>query len=360
MKKIRMGVIGAGSIAAKHIRGIIASPDAELAAICDVDSAALNARADQYGVDTSHRFTDYRALIDCPAVDAVSVCTSNHTHYEIAKAAIHKGLPLLLEKPVAMDYTQAEELSMLAKEHNVPNMIAFSYRFIPAVRFARRLVREGHLGKILHIYGQYFQSWAISEELELVWRFQKELSGSGTLGDLGSHLIDLARFVVGEYGRVCAQAGTFVTKRKIIGSDAYGDVDVDDYCHFLASMEDGAGAVFAVTRDAYGRGNYQRLEIYGTKGALVYKMDEKGDHDATIEACIGNVYAEDRQFKTLHIPERFYSDQMQSFFDIIRHKGDGLAADIEDGRINQLILDSIIQSSEDGKWIDIKGGAQYV
>lgn len=354
MKKIRMGVIGAGNISVSHINGIIASPDAELVAICDVNEMTLNERADQYGVNNAYRFINYMDLINCPAVSAVSICTSNNTHYEIAKNVILKGLPFLLEKPVTLEYKQSEDIEKLAKEYNVPNMIGFSYRFVSAVRFARWLVREGYLGKILHVYGQYFQSWAISEKNELVWRFKKEFSGSGTLGDLGSHIIDLTRFIVGEYEKVCGHAGTFITKRKIVGSDEYGDVDVDDYCHFLASLEGGIGAVFSVTRDAYGRGNYQRIEVYGTKGALVYMLDEKGENEDSIEVCIGNVYAQDRHFKHINIPDRFKSDQMQSFFDIINKKSDNMPATIEDGRINQLILHSIIKSFENKKWIDIK------
>lgn len=354
MNRIRVGVIGAGIISGQHISGIIESKDAELVAICDTNEAALHARADQYGVDRAFRFQNYMDLINCPEVDAVTICTSNNTHYEIAKAAIAKGMPFLLEKPVTLDYKQSLELEKLALENKVPNMIGFSYRFKAAARYARWLVQEGHLGRILHVYGQYLQSWAISDKCELVWRFKKEFSGSGTLGDLGSHVIDLTRFMVGEYEKVCGHAGTFVTKRKIVGSEEYGEVDVDDYCHFLAALEGGAGAVFSVTRDAYGRGNYQRFEIYGTKGALIYKLDEEGKIEDTLEICIGEVYEQDRHFHKVNIPDRFKSSQMQSFFDIINHKSDSMPATIVDGRINQLILDSIIESFENEKWVKIK------
>jgi predicted dehydrogenase len=354
MERIRMGVIGAGGISHTHINGIIASPDAELTAICDVNEAVLNERADRYGVQKSNRFTDHMDLLNCPGIDAVSICTSNNTHYDITKNAILKGLPFLLEKPVTLDYKESVELEKLAKEHNVPNMIGFSYRFMPAARYARWLVREGHLGKILHVYGQYLQSWAISDKVELLWRFRKELSGSGTLGDLGSHLVDLTRFIVGEFEKVCGHSGTYVTKRKIVGSEEYGDVDVDDYCHFLAGLEGGTGAMFSVTRDAYGRGNYQHFEVYGTKGSLVYKLDEQGRNEDTLEICLGDVYADNRQFTRVNVPKRFKSNQMQSFFDIINGKSDNMPATIQDGRVNQLILDSIIKSFENEKWVNIK------
>jgi Predicted dehydrogenases and related proteins len=358
MERIRMGVIGAGNIAYSHIKGIIASPDAELAAICDINEGVLDARADEYGVDSTCRFKNYMDMINSGAVDAVTICTPNNTHYEIARSVILKGLPFLLEKPVVIDYGQSAELERLARERNVPNMVGFSYRFKASARYARWLVREGYLGKILHLYGQYFQSWAISEKVELEWRFQKELSGSGTLGDLGSHAVDLARFMVGEFEKVCGSAGTFVTRRKKVDSDEYGKVDVDDYCHFLATLEGGIGAVFSVTRDAYGRGNYQRFEIYGTRGALVYKLDEDGKSEDVLEVCIGDVYSESGCFQRINIPDRFVSERMQSFFDIVNKKGDNLAATIEDGRVNQLILDSIIRSFESEKWIKIGEGIE--
>lgn len=353
MKKIRMGVIGTGGISKWHIEGIQSSPDAELAAICDINEKILNEKGDLYGIDNSRRFINYKDLIDCPYIDAVIICTSNYAHFEIAKYAISKKIPFLLEKPVTLCYSQSVELEKLARENNVPNMIGFSYRFKAAARFARELVRQGSLGKILHVYGQYFQSWAISDEVPLYWRFKKDQSGSGTLGDLGSHLIDLTRFITGEFEKVCGHAGTFITKRKMVDSEAYGTVDVDDYCHFLAEIEGGAGGVFSVTRDAFGRGNYQRIEIYGTQGGLVYSLDEAGTHEDTLDVCVGSVYGDARKFQRLPIPDRFKSFQMQSFIDIINHKSDNLAATIEDGRINQLILDSIIKSFEDKKWVNI-------
>ena len=217
MKEIGIGIIGAGNMSTGHINGIIACPGAEVSAICDINEAALKAKADQYGIDNKYRFGNYMDLINCPAVDAAMICTSNNMHYDIAKNVILKGLPFLLEKPVTLDYKQSVELAKLAKERDVPNMVGFSYRFKPAVRFAKWLVGEGSLGKILHVYGQYLQSWAISENVELVWRFKKELSGSGTLGDIGSHIVDLTRFVAGEYEQVCGHAGTFVTRRRITG-----------------------------------------------------------------------------------------------------------------------------------------------
>lgn len=352
MKKVRLGIIGAGNITVGHLDGSLKSPDLEVTAICDVNEAQLKKRADQYGI--KNRFKNHIDLINCPEVDAVSICTPNSTHYAIAKDVILKGLPYILEKPVTVSYKESNELVKLTNERNVPSMVGFYYRYKSAARYAKWLVKEGHLGTIRHVYAQYLQGWAISEEMEHSWRFMKEFSGTGVLGDLGSHMIDLTRFVVGEFEQVCGHLGTFVTKRKIPGTSEYRTVDVDDYSHFLAALEGGVGAVFSITRDAYGRGNYQRMEIYGTQGALVYMLDEEGRHEDYLEVCIGNVYAQDRQFHRLNIPDRFKSEQMQSFADTCNEKGDNMSASIEDGSISQLVVDCIAKSFETKKWINIK------
>jgi len=354
MSKIRMGIIGLGGISRAHIEGILNSPDGELVAICDIREEILREKGEEYGIPESHRFTNYIELLQCSDVDAVSICTPNKSHYQITKDVIKYGKPFVLEKPVTLSYQQALELKDLANRNKIPNMIAFSYRFKAAARYAKWIIEQGYLGRIFHIYVQYFQSWAIDENQPLVWRFLKEYSGSGALGDLGSHMIDLARFLVGEFEKVCGHAGTFIKKRKKINSDEYGEVDVDDYCHFMAELEGGIIGNFCITRNAYGRGNYQRVEVYGSKGGLVYKLDEKGNQVDTIEVCIGDLYGQVRDYHEIPVPPRFKADQMQSFFDIVNGKGDGLAATIDDGCINQYILDCILESVKLGKWIPLK------
>ena len=349
-----MGVIGLGGISTAHIEGILNSPDGELVAICDIREEVLKDKGVKYGIPESRRFKNHIELLQCPDVDAVSICTPNKAHYHIAKDVIYYGKPFILEKPVTLNYQQALELKELTNSKKIPNMVAFSYRFKAALRFAKWIIEQGYLGRIFHIYVQYFQSWAINEEVPLVWRFIKEYSGSGALGDLGSHMIDIARFLIGDFVKVCGHVGTFVERRKKIGSDEYGEVDVDDYCHFMAELEDGVIGNFCITRDAYGRGNYQRVEVYGSKGGLVYNLDKKGDHIDTIEVCIGDLYGRARDYHEIPVPSQFKAEQMQSFFDIVNGKGDGLAATIDDGYVNQYIIDCILESTRLGKWVTLE------
>ena len=350
MSKIRMGVIGVGGIANRHIGEIIESSDAELAAICDVNRENLDAKGDLYNIPAHLRFESHDELLKCPDVDAVSICTPNNSHYPIAMDAIRYKKPFALEKPVALTYNEAKDIEEAALKNGIPNMVCFSYRFKSAARFARQIIREGHLGKIHHIYGQYIQSWGAKESLPLVWRFQKDFSGSGALGDLGSHMLDLVRFMFGDFVKVCGNAGTLVKERKIPGSEISGIVDVDDYCHFMAELDNGVSGSFMISRFGFGRGNYQRIEVYGSKGGLVYSLEDED----SIEVCIGELYGNARDYHRIPVPPQHNSRQMQSFFDIINNKGDGLAASISDGSINQRLLDSIIESFNEGKWVYVK------
>lgn len=349
MGKIRMGIIGTGVISQYHIAAILNSPDAKLEALCDVNEEVLSQTGTRYAIPLNQQFKDYKTLLRCPEIDAVSICTPNVSHYEIAMEAIRQKKPFALEKPVTLNAQGSEKLKNAAHEAGIPNMVCFSYRFKSAARFARWLIKQGHLGRICHVYCQYLQSWGLDESLPLIWRFKKDISGSGALGDLGSHLVDLVSFMVGDFRKVCSHAGTFVNERKIPQSVEYGNVDVDDYCNIMAELDGGIPATLAISRFTLGRGNYQRIEVYGTKGSLVYSLEDED----TIEVCLGDIYATAKAYQKIPIPEGFKSEQMQSFFDIINGKGDGLAATMDDGHKSQILMDGVIKSFTNNEWITI-------
>jgi predicted dehydrogenase len=300
------------------------------------------------------RFTDYRDLIALGAVEAVDICTPNDCHFAIAMEAVNAGKHYSVEKPVTMNAGEALALAGRTKEKGVKSMVCFSYRFKTAARYARHLVRSGVLGDLYHAYAQYFQAWANPDfNTPLVWRFVKAQTGSGALGDLGSHALDLVRFITGrEYTRVAGDADTLVKERDLPGAPGRGAVDVDDYCHYLARMEGGLSATFGITRLAYGRGNYQRLEIYGSKGALVYKLDETPGKDE-LEICTGMPWGQLNAFVKVPVPSSYAAGQTQAFADIIGGKADGLAATVEDGLANQKAVDAVIDSFENGRWVSL-------
>lgn len=351
---IRIGSVGVGGIwSGVHEPGIRKSPNLELVAICDIDREKLDAVGEKYGIPAERRFTDYHDLIRCPDVDAVDICTSNDAHFEIAMAAIEAGKPYDLEKPITMTAEQAKQLAQATRVKALPNMVCFSYRFKAAARYARELIASGKIGRVYHVDMQYFQAWGLPRfNTPRVWRFVKSRTGSGALGDLGCHALDLVRFVTGkEYTRLVGHVGTYVHERQNLDGTGMGPVDVDDFCNYMADMEDAISVSFQITRFGYGRGNYQRMEIYGSEGAIVYSLDAQPGEEDVIEVCTGDVYAEGRVFSRLPIPDRCRSDQMQSFADILLKKGDGLAATVEDGLKNQQTVDAVLASAEQGKWL---------
>jgi predicted dehydrogenase len=355
MAQIKIGVIGLGGIAGGvHLPGIVKCKDFELTALCDIDKEKLDRTGDRYGIDGAMRFTDYRDLISSAPVEAVDICTPNDCHFQMAMDTVKAQKHFAVEKPVTMKAGEAEILARRTEEAGVKNMVCFSYRFKTAARYARHLVQSGALGDLYHVYMQYFQAWGNPDSgVPLVWRFVKARTGSGALGDLGCHALDLARFVTGRnYTKIVGDADTLVKERPLPGGGGTGLSDVDDYCHYLARMEGGVSAVFEITRFGFGRGNFQRLEIYGRKGALVYKLDENPGKDE-LEICIGQPLGQLNTFVNVPIPPSYAADQMQSFADIINGKADGLAAVMEDGLANQRVLDAVIDSFEKEQWVGL-------
>ncbi|MCL2060858.1 MAG: Gfo/Idh/MocA family oxidoreductase [Oscillospiraceae bacterium] len=359
MKKVfRMGIIGCGNIAHWHIRGIMDSPDLEVGAICDILPEKIAQKQALCGIAGAHCYSDYRAMLDSGKIDAVSICVPNYLHHEVAMEAIQRGLPYAVEKPVCDNETQVAELVRETEKKGLPNMVCFSYRFKSAARYARDLIRSGQLGKIYQINGEYFQAWGLpgadGRLTPLNWRFTKEQSITGALGDLGSHIIDLARFMTGfEYTKVTADLDTFIHKRPMPGGGPDGDVTVDDYVNIIGQMAgqgpvQGTGPVavnISISRYAYGRGNYQRVQVYGDKGALCYNLDDS----ESLEINIGNAPMRmSHMFVTVPVPAKYNTTQMQSFADILGKCGDGLAADIHDGLISQRVVDKSFIAAESG------------
>jgi len=290
--------------------GLLKSPDLALAAVCDNDPENLRRVRELYAIGEDHCFTDYNDLINCPDVDAVDICTSNDLHCPIAIAAVDAGKPYLLEKPVALNAAQADELAKLTVSKGLANMVCFSYRFRAAARFARDLVRQGSIGDVKHIYMKYL--FGLPPTRPYAWRCIKARAGSGIVSDLGSHALDLARFITGrEFVRVTGHLGTYVKQRPYADGNGIGTVEVDDYAHILAEMDGGTSVSYQITGNAPGRFNYQQMDILGSKGAIIYSQntgirnrDEFGGFVDTdkIEVSIGQPYMSTYTYTELPVP----------------------------------------------------------
>ncbi|HSI92883.1 MAG TPA: Gfo/Idh/MocA family oxidoreductase [Jiangellaceae bacterium] len=249
------------------------------------NAAAATAVAEKFGWE--HVETDWRALIARDDVDVVDVCTPGDTHAEIAIAALAAGKHVLCEKPLANSVPEAEamaEAARMAQARGVRSMVGFTYRRVPAIKLARSLVAEGRLGTIRHVRAQYLQDWLIDPQAPLSWRLDKERAGSGALGDIGAHIVDLTQYITGErITGVSAMMETFVKERPVAASfdglagtagEGVGPVTVDDAAIFLGRFSGGALATFEATRFATGRKNAIRIEINGTDGSLAFDFED--------------------------------------------------------------------------------------
>ncbi len=353
MKKARIGIIGLGGIAqGVHIPNLIANSDCAITAICDINVDKLNTVGDQLGIDESHRFTDYRNLVACPDVDAVEICTPNYLHVPMAVEAVGAGKAINIEKPLSVDLAHTLPLQQVLTEHPVPNMMCFSYRFFPAVRFAKWIIEKRMLGKIVSVNVEYLKSSALWEGRRLEWRFIKEYAGTGVLGDLGVHLIDATEFLIGNIRSVSAKTGIVVKERKRLDSDEMGNVETDDYCNFIAELGNGIAATFSITRCALGHGNTIKFDIFGTNGVISFNLNDP----SVLSVCLGEV---DKKANGLHqvcVPDEFYVKQEDTFVDLVNGKVGEHLPTVKDGVRCQQILDCLLTSAEEKRWVDIPQG----
>ena len=210
-------------------------------------------------------------------IDIVDIATPNHLHRPIAELALRHGKHVLCEKPLALNAAEAREMSKCAHESKGVHMVSFNYRKCPAVLEAKRLIDEGQLGKIFHFRALYLQDWAIPEQTPFSWRFSAEESGSGALGDIGSHAIDYALYLVGGISSVVGLTKTFVGSRPIPGSPDPHLVNVDDCAVAMLQFENGAVGTLESSRFSYGRKNYLTFEISGSKGSLAFNWERSNE-----------------------------------------------------------------------------------
>lgn len=273
---------------AYHKIGMFFEPSAKICmkAICGRDEAWVKKSAEKYGWESYE--TSWERLVRRDDIDVVDITTPSNFHKEIAIGAAEEGKHVFCEKPLALNLKDAREMLEAVKKHGVKHQIGFNYRFAPAIQLAKKLIDEGKIGEIYHFRGLYLQDWIIDPDFPLVWRLDKKIAGSGSHGDLGAHLIDLARFLVGDFQRVIGMNKTFIKKRPIVdkmeglsGKAAenaqMGEVTVDDATLFLAEFKNGALGSFEATRFAAGHKNGMSFEINGSKGSIKFEFERMNE-----------------------------------------------------------------------------------
>lgn len=279
---LAVAMIGHAFMGAAHSHAWRSAPrffdlplDPVAAVLVGRDAGRAAAAADRLGWAGST--TDWRSVVTRDDVDLVDICTPGDTHAEIAIAALAAGKHVLCEKPLANTVAEAEDMAAaaaIAAERGVRAMVGFTYRRVPAIALARRLVTEGRIGEVRHVRASYLQDWITDPEAPLTWRLDKQRAGSGALGDIGAHIIDLTQHITGDrILEVSGQLETFVKERPTADGDR-GAVTVDDAAVFIGRFAGGALGTFEATRFATGRKNAIRLEINGSHGSLAFDFED--------------------------------------------------------------------------------------
>ncbi|MFC7709913.1 Gfo/Idh/MocA family protein [Micromonospora lupini] len=356
---------------------------ARMALICGRDTPKVAEAADRLGWDAYT--TDWRDLINRDDIDVVDVCTPGDSHAEIALAALAAGKHVLCEKPLANTVAEARAMTAAAdtaRAAGVRSMCGFNYRRVPAVTMMRQMVADGRLGVIRHVRAVYLQDWIVDPQFPLVWRLQKDRAGSGALGDIGAHIIDLTQFVVGQQiTGVSAITETFVKERPLPaessglaatvdgGSAPTGPVTVDDAAVFVARLDGGALATYEASRFATGRKNALRVEINGSLGSVVFDLERLNElefYDATrptLEQGFNRILVTegDHPYMSAWWPpghiigyEHSFTHQMRDLIEAIA-TGTDPAPSFADALQVQLVLDAVTRSADAGSsWTDVE------
>ncbi|WP_241238218.1 Gfo/Idh/MocA family protein [Nocardioides pantholopis] len=290
---LAVAMVGHAFMGAAHSQAWRSAPrffdlplDPVMALVCGRDAGRAADAATRLGWAASE--SDWRRVVTREDIDLVDICTPGDSHAEIAVAALEAGKHVLCEKPLANTVAEAEEMAAAAERaaaHGVRTMVGFTYRRVPAVALARQLVAAGRIGELRHVRAQYLQDWIADPEAPLTWRLDKERAGSGALGDIGAHVIDLAQHIAGDrILEVSGQLDTFVKERPLLAAGGVGlsgtaaaergPVTVDDAAAFVARFAGGALGVFEATRFATGRKNAIRVELNGSRGSLAFDFED--------------------------------------------------------------------------------------
>ncbi|ROS33357.1 MULTISPECIES: Gfo/Idh/MocA family protein [unclassified Curtobacterium] len=383
-QRLRIAMVGHGFMGAAHSQAWRTAPrffdlgvEPEMAVIVGRDPERTEAARVQYGWQSAS--TDWRAVVADPDIDVVDIVSPGSSHVEIAIAALEAGKHVLCEKPLANTVEQAEAMTAAAaaaRAHGVRAMVGFSYRRVPAIAFARQLVQDGRIGTVRQVRALYLQDWLADEDGPMTWRLDKELAGSGALGDIGAHAIDLVEHVTGaELTRVSGLLETFVTERPLLAdgvglsgtaSSERGQVTVDDAAFFTARLgggaADGAIGTFEATRYATGRKNGLTLEISGSEGAIQFDLESMNE----LRLYESSAPAGEQGFRRILVTEpehpymaawwptghligyeHTFSHQVKDFVEAIV-AGTDPSPSFEDGLHVQRVLDAVERSAADG------------
>jgi len=383
-KKLNIAIIGHGFMGRAHSNAWIKLPkffDINYEPVLKVVVGGKNPAEDfakKWGYqEVSY---DWRATIARPDIDVVAILTPTSKHKEMAIEAMKAGKHVICEKPCALDYQECIEMAEAAKKSGVVTLLNHNYRRVPAVMLAKKMIDEGALGDILQYRGAYLQEWIIDPEFPLTWHLKKETAGGGPLYDLGSHAVDLARFLIGEPVSVMGALKTFVKERPVPGSveaafssdsnkgsSEKAPVTVDDAAFFLVDFENGALGSFETSRFSWGRKNYNVFEINGTKGTITFNLERLNELE-----YYNSGDPQDRQgFRTISVTESCHEYAsnwwpqghiigyehtfVHAFYEFCKaiENGGQASPDFNDGAKIMRVLNAVQKSAAENRRVDV-------
>lgn len=386
MKKLNVGLIGAGFMGKAHSLAYMAMPMFFWPApaipvrktIVDVSDSIAAEAAQRFGFEKST--SNWRSVVEDPEIDIIDIATPNHLHAEIAIAAAAAGKHIISEKPLARSGEEAKTMYDAVKNAGIVHMVAFNYRRTPAVALAKKYIDEGAIGDILNFRGTYLQDWSADPDGPLSWRFQKSIAGSGSLGDIGTHVVDMARFLCGEITQVNTQLKTWVKTRPLqaggvdkLGASTKdstaprGEVDVDDEVLSLLEFQNGAIGSLEATRNAHGRNNFLTFEIHGTLGSIYFNYERRDE----LQVAFASDQADRKGFRTVYTgPAHPYGEGLWPIpalgigygetkiietYDFVKAimEGGEVSPNFKDGYQINLIADAMAASSQSRSWTPV-------
>ena len=376
--EVGVGMLGYAFMGKAHSNAMLKIPHMmypppaipKLVGIAGRNEAAVAEAAKRFGY--ANYYTDWRDMLANDDVQLFDNGGPNDAHAEPCIEAAKMGKHILCEKPLGRTAEESKEMWDAVQKAGVKHMVAFNYRFVPAVRQIRKIIESGALGQIYHFRAQYLQEWIMPHyNMPMIWRLQKKVAGSGALGDLGAHIIDLGRYLVGDISSVSAMTKTFIKERPW-GDGTMGAVDVDDAFVAAVEFENGAIGTLEATRFAGGRKNGNRFEINGEKGSIAFNLERMNEMEVY---WVGEEPKETQGFKNVLVSEPFHPwwenwwpqghiiGWEHTFVHEITHLLDcivndkevaPIGADFEDGYRCAVVCDAIVNSAESKRQVDCK------
>lgn len=387
MKKLNIGLIGAGFMGKAHSLAYTAMPMFFWPAPAIPVRKSIVDVTDEIAADAALRFgfekssSDWRSVVADPDIDIIDIATPNHLHAEIAIAAAAAGKHIISEKPLARTGDEAKTMYEAVKSAGIVHMVAFNYRRTPAVALAKKYISEGAIGEILNFRGTYLQDWSADPDGPLSWRFQKKIAGSGSLGDIGTHVVDMARYLCGEITQVNTQLKTWVKSRPLqaggvdkLGASTKdstaprGEVDVDDEVLSLLEFQNGAIGSLEATRNAHGRNNFLTFEIHGSLGSIYFNYERRDE----LQVAFAADQADRKGFRTVYTgPAHPYGEGLWPIpalgigygetkiietYDFVKAivEGGEVSPNFKDGYQINLIADAMAASAQSRSWTPVQ------